>query len=113
MDRFLINFLGTTDLPTYLAGFALALIGAILSLRLHANSRDKMSSNTPYKFNFWFMIQDNIQRLFTGFLITFAAFRFTNEIAGMQFTMWAAFVIGLLNDQVAGLISKIEFKARS
>lgn len=112
MEKFLLNFLGTIDVPTYLAGLALALIGAILSLRLHVESRDKYSRNTPPHFSFWFMLQDNAQRLFTGLLIAFVAFRFTNELLNMQYTMWLAFLIGFLNDKVAGLISKIQIKAR-
>lgn len=112
MEQFLSQLLGTTNVPTYMAGFVLALVGALLSLRLHARSRDKYGDATPVRFSFRFMLLDNLSRLFTGFLISFVAFRFTNELLGVGFTMWAAFLIGFLNDRVAGLIGKIELKAR-
>lgn len=112
MNDFLSQLLGTTNVPTYLAGFVLAAIGALISLRLHAASRDKLSGNTPVKFSIRFFLLDNINRLFTGLLITFVAFRFTNEFLGAEFTMWSAFLIGLLNDRVAGLIGKLELMAR-
>lgn len=112
MNDFLSQFLGTTNVPTYLAGFALALIGALISLRLHASTRDRRSGSTPVRFSIGFFLLDNLNRLFTGFLITFVAFRFTNEFLGVDFTMWAAFLIGLLNDRVAGLIGKLELMAR-
>lgn len=112
MEIFLSHLLGTTNIPTYLAGFILAGIGALISLRVHANSRDKSSLNTPKEFSWRFLVLDNITRLFTGFLITFIAFRFTNEFLGTTFTMWTAFLIGLLFDQVAGILGKIESIAR-
>lgn len=113
MDKFLTQLLGSTDLPTYAAAMLLALLGAILELRIKATKRDASSPATPVKFSFWFMVQDNLQQLFTGFLITFVALRFSNELLGQQLTMWLAFMIGLLNGNIAGLIQKLEFKARS
>lgn len=107
MEEFLSQLLGTTSVPSYLAGFALALMGAILSLRIYAKTRNKKSVNTPYEFSWRFLILDNLNRLITGFLLTFIAFRFTGELIGVEFTMWSAFLIGLLLDQVAGLLSKL------
>lgn len=103
---------GTTDLPTYAAALILAMIGAIIHLRIKAMKRDRLSPNTPAKFSFWFMLQDNLQQLFTGILITFAALRFSNELLGQTLTMWLAFLIGLLNNSIAGLIEKLQLKAR-
>ncbi|MGB4776638.1 MAG: hypothetical protein WBP45_15780, partial [Daejeonella sp.] len=104
--------LGTTSVPVYLAGFVLALLGAITGLLLKARTRNKWNAKTPARFSLKFLIRDNIMRLFTGFLITFLAFRFTNELIGLQLTMWLAFLIGLLNDQIAGIIRNIELSAR-
>jgi len=112
MQNFLSQLLGSIAAWEYAAGFVFALIGAILSLRLHARTRDKYSDNTPQKFSWRFLVQDNLQRLFTGFLITFVAFRFAPELLNQDFSMFLAFVIGFANDQVAGLIGKIELKAR-
>lgn len=112
MEKFITQLLGTTDLPTYAAAFVLAMVGAIIHLRIKALKRDRLSSNTPPKFSFWFMLQDNLQQLFTGVLITFAALRFSNELLGQSLTMYLAFLIGLLNNSIAGLIEKLQLKAR-
>lgn len=112
MEKFINNLTGGLELSAIAAGFIFALVGAVLSLRLHAKSRNKSSPETPYKFKFGFMLQDNLQRLFTGFLITLVAFRFSPQILNQEYSMFLAFLIGLLNDQVAGLIAKLEIKAR-
>ncbi len=116
MEQFLIEFkhnlLGDLTLASWAAGMVLALFGALLGLRLAANKRDVMSSNTPVKFNWLFLLQDNAQRLFTGFLVTVAAFRFAPEILHQDFSMFLAFLVGLLSDQVASLITKLELGAR-
>lgn len=112
MDKFLSQFLGTTDVPTYAAAFAFALIGAIISLRLKAVKRDKLSDTTPYKFSWRFLFQDNFLQFFSGVLLTFLAFRFTNEFFGKELTMWLAVLIGALNNEVAGIFEKFQLKAR-
>lgn len=112
MDKFLTQFLGTTDLPTYAAAFAFALIGAIISLRLKALKRDKLSDDTPYSFSWKFLLQDNFLQFLTGALLTFLAFRFTNEFFGKELTMWLAVLIGAFNNEVAGIFEKFQLKAR-
>jgi hypothetical protein len=112
MKEFLNQLTGGIEPFNYAAGFVFALIGAILSLRIHAQKRDKQSPNTPFNFSFKFMIKDNLNRLLTGFLFTFIAFRFAPEILQQDFSMFLAFLVGLLNDRVAGIISKLELSAR-
>lgn len=112
MDKFLTQFLGTTDLPTYAAAFAFALIGAIISLRIKASKRDKLSNSTPYHFSWAFLFQDNLLQFLSGILLTFLAFRFTNEFFGKDLTMWLAVLIGALNNEVAGIFEKLQIRAR-
>lgn len=112
MDKFLSQFLGTTDMPTYAAAFMFAMIGAIISLRVKAVKRDKSSPTTPVKFSWRFLIQDNLLQFFSGILLTFLAFRFTNEFFGKELTMWLAVLIGALNNEVAGIFEKFQIKAR-
>ena len=112
MEKFLNHFLGTTDIPTYIAAFLFALIGATISLRIKANKRDKLSPATPYKFSWSFLYQDNFQQLLTGILLTFLAFRFTNEFLGKQLTMWLAVLVGAFCNELAGIFAKFQFKAR-
>lgn len=112
MDKYLELMLGTTDVPTYLAALTFALIGAILSLRRKANKRDELSNNTPIKFSWRFLLQDNFQQFFTGLLITFLAFRFSNEFYGQDVTMMFALGIGFGGNELAGLSEMFEKKAR-
>lgn len=112
MEKFLTQILGTTDVPTYLAAFAFALIGAIISMRLKANKRDKLSNNTPYHFSWRFLFQDNFQQFVSGVLLTFLAFRFSNEWLGKDLTMMLAVVIGASANELAGLFEKFQLKAR-
>lgn len=112
MDKFLELVLGGNDLPTYAAYFFFALIGAIISLRIKALDRDKYSINTPQKFSWSFLVQDNLLRLLTGFCLSFIAFRFSTELLGQDMTMWAAVLIGASTDRIAGLFENIQQKAR-
>lgn len=112
MDNFLSQLLGTISISDYMAGFVFALIGAIISLRLEARNRDKDSPNTPAQFKWSFMLQDNAQRLFTGFLITFICFRLAPQLLKQEFSMLLAFTVGACNDQVGGLIDKLQLLAR-
>ena len=112
MDKYLELMLGTTDVPTYLAALSFALIGAIISLRRKAGKRDELSQNTPIKFSWRFLLQDNFQQFFTGVLITFLAFRFSNEFYGQNVTMIFALTIGFGANELAGLPEMFEKKAR-
>ena len=101
MEQFLSQVLGTTDLPTYLASFFFALIGAIVMTYFRLHNRDKHSANTPVNFNFMFFVKDNIGRFLIGFLITFLAFRFAEEIMDKPLNMWMALCAGAFNDELA------------
>ena len=112
MEKFLSQLLGTISIADYAAGFVFAMIGAILSLRFEARKRDKDSLNTPRRFSWEFLLQDNIQRLFNGFLLTFVVFRFAPEILNQSFSMFLALGVGAGLDQVAGLWAKVQTLAR-
>lgn len=112
MEKFLAHFLGTTDIPTYLAAFALALVGGILILRLKARKRDPLSRETPYKFSWSFLIRDNLQQVFTGMLITFVLIRFASVFFEGSDLMWIGFLSGLCGGKAGELIEKLELGAR-
>lgn len=112
MNKFLTQFLGTTDVPTYLAAFALALIGGVLILRLKARKRNPLSSETPFKFSWSFLIMDNLQQLFTGMLITFVLIRFASVFFAGFDLMWIGFLSGLCGNAAGGMIEKLELGAR-
>ncbi len=114
MEKFLELLLGSHDLPTYAAYFVFAAIGAIISLRVKAMQRNKNSDNTPYTFSWRFLIQDNLMRLITGFLLAFITFRFTAPSSDMDALLLSAMGIGIgaSTDRLAGFIEKIQSKAR-
>jgi hypothetical protein len=112
MDKFQSLMLGNTDFPTYAAYFVFALIGAIISLYIKSLKRDKTSPETPYVFSWKFLIQDNLMRLFNGFLLAFLAFRFGSEFIGSEATVWSAVLIGASTDRLAGLFESLQANAR-
>lgn len=112
MEKFQQLMLGTTDLPTYAAYFVFALIGAIISLYIKSLKRDKSSPNTPVAFKWGFLIQDNIMRLFAGFLLAYLAFRFGTEFVGEETTVFSAVFIGASTDRLVGLFEALQNNAR-
>lgn len=114
MEKFLELLLGSHDLPTYAAYFVFAAIGAVISLRIKAMQRDKHSEATPYKFSWRFLIQDNLMRLITGFLLAFITFRFTAPSSDIDALLLSAMGMGIgaSTDRLAGLLEKIQNKAR-
>lgn len=112
MENFINNLLGPLSIADYAAGMIFAVLGAIISLRLQANTRDKLSEETPFKFSWGFLLQDNLQRLVTGFVITFVVFRFAPEILQTDFSMFIALMVGFAFDKLLELIKKAENLAR-
>jgi hypothetical protein len=113
INEFKLNMLGPLSLASYASGFLFAAIGAIILLRIKALKRDKLSDSTPYKFSWWFMIRDNIQKLLNGLLLTYVVFRFAPEILNQDFSMFLALLVGLSSTQIAGWFAKFEIGARS
>ena len=112
MQKFTELMLGGQDLPTYAAYFIFALIGALCSLYVKSLKRDPSSPNTPQRFSWKFLLQDNLMRLVAGFLFSFISFRFSNEFLGSEATMWGALLIGASTDRLAGLFEGLQDKAR-
>jgi hypothetical protein len=112
MQKFTELMLGGQDISTYAAYFIFALIGALLSLYVKSLKRDPSSPNTPAKFSWYFLFQDNLMRLVAGFLFSFISFRFSNEFLGTEATMWGAVIIGASTDRLAGIFEGLQEKAR-
>jgi len=112
MDKFYSLMLGDTDFPTYAAYFAFALIGAVISLYIKSLKRDPSSPNTPRSFKWSFLVQDNLMRLFAGFLLSFVAFRFGTAFVGEEVTVFSALLIGATTDRLAGLFEALQNNAR-
>lgn len=112
MNKFLDLLLGTNDIPTYCASLVFAVLGVVIVLLLKAQKRDKTSRSTPYKFNFWFLIIDNLREVVLGFLLLLLALRFSVEYAGTEVTMYYALVLGLGMQKISLWIANIEISAR-
>ena len=112
MEKFLQQLLGTTDLPTYLAWFVFALIGALTVILIRAQIKYKNSTDTPEKWSGWFLLRDNALNLVMGFFITFIFLRFSIETLGKEPTAWGALLIGATNNELALIFVKFGFGAR-
>ena len=110
MEKFLVQLFGTTDLPTYIAWFILAFIGAFAGVLVRAQLKYKNNAETPEKWSWSFLIKDNTLNLLVGFFITFIFIRFSKELANMELTAFGALIIGATNNELATLF--ISFKAR-
>ena len=95
-EIFLEKFLGTTDVPTYLAWFALAFVGALTIILI------KKMFNLSKK-------PVTITQLGVGFLITFIFLRFSFSIVGLQPTDFGALMIGASNNELAHMFLKLKF----
>lgn len=112
MNKFLNLILGTTDVPTYIAGFIFALIGLAFYWRAKLKSRNRLSKTTPPYFSLGFFTQDNLVELVFSILAIFLGLRFSIEYAGVKVTMIYSLLLGYGLPRFVGWLSKIQAKAR-
>ncbi|MGY0034470.1 hypothetical protein [Pedobacter sp. NJ-S-72] len=99
MEKLIELLLGNNDWPTFVAAMIFALIGAIISLRVKASKRDKLSPETPYKFSLTFLVWDNLLKLLASALPVFIGIRFSSALFGQEVTMVSALFIGYGSDR--------------
>ncbi|MBQ0907486.1 hypothetical protein KBJ98_02090 [Flavobacterium sp. F-328] len=112
MNKFLEQILGTNDVPTYLAWFLLAFIGAFTAILIRAKAKYKTSDDTPRKWSWGFLLQDNAINLLLGFFITFIFLRFSQETLKLEPSAWVALLVGATNNELSLLFVKFGLKAR-
>lgn len=112
MQKFINLLLGTNDIPTYMAALVFALVGAFLMQMRKSKKRNKNNAKTPAKFNFWFMVQDNLKEIITGLLLILLALRFSVEYAGTTLTMFYALGVGIGLQRFSQWLTNIEENAR-
>ena len=112
MERFLNLMLGTTDVPTYVAGLVFALIGLAFYYRGKIANRNKTSDATPYSFSLKFFTQDNLVHILFSVLAIFLALRFSVEYAGVEPTMFYSLGIGFGLPRFIEYLYTIQEKAR-
>ena len=112
MNKFLNLILGTTDIPTYLAGLLFALIGLAFYYRSKIKKRDKGSPETPYQFSLKFFLRDNLSELIFSIMGIIMLMRFSVEYVGAEVTMIYSIGLGLIGPKVIDMIMEYQSGAR-
>jgi hypothetical protein len=112
LKTILEQLLGTTAVFAYLAWFLLAFIGAFTAIVIRAKSKYKYSDDTPYRWSWSFLLQDNLINLTIGYLITFIFFRFTNQVLRVEPSLWLAALVGVISNELSLLLAKFSLTAR-
>lgn len=112
MEKFLNLILGTTDVPTYLAGLIFALIGLAFYFRGKVKERNILSTTTPFSFSLKFFFRDNLIDIVFSLLAIFLALRFSVEYAGVETTMFYSLGIGWALPKTITYMYSFQEKAR-
>jgi len=112
INQVIAELLGSFTAAFYITYFIFVLVGVLISLRLQAFTRDKSSKNTPFKFSFTFLLQDNLLRIVSSMAIVFVAIRFGSELFQKEPTYLGALLMGISFDQILIQLQKLELKAR-
>lgn len=99
-------------LTWWIAAMIWAIIGTTISLAIKVSRRNPGTKDTPRRFSFRFFIQDNIVNLFLNLLIIFTLLRFLPVFIGEPATLESAIILGLISDQLVGVITRFQNKAR-
>lgn len=100
-DEILKNLLGDATPGHWIAAIIFASFGIAISLLISSRKRDKHSPETPFRFDFLFLITDNINRILLSMLLVFVTLRFSQELFGANFTMYFALGVGLGLDRLS------------
>jgi hypothetical protein len=71
MKEFLDVILGDTPVGEFLGYLFLALIGSTLYLAVRIRNRHKSDNGKPSKWNFWFLMKDEWDRLFITLILVY------------------------------------------
>lgn len=113
INEVIAELLGSYKASFYITYFIFVMFGILISLRIHAYSRDKSSTSTPFVFSWSFLLQDNLLRWMGSLAFVFVAIRLGSELWNVVPTYASAIAMGLGFDQALGLLEKIQFKARN
>jgi hypothetical protein len=95
------ELLGTTNHIHFFVALVFAYIGALVSLLIHATSRDKDSARTPYKFDLGFLLSDNAKRVYLNAILLLLFVRFYPDITGGgEITFYIAVTTGVGVDKL-------------
>jgi len=93
-------------LSQFVAYFLLMAGGALVFFALDVRHSTKSNSDTPTRFNFWFMIRDNVIRGLAVAIFIGASVVFYQDLYGVELNGKLAFTSGLGIDALIGTILK-------
>jgi hypothetical protein len=92
---------GDLSVPEFLAALFFSLIGVLISLLFHANTRNPNTTTSPVKFSWLYLLRDNWKRILLAFLLICITLKFLPELTGLKLNMFYALCIGLVWDKLA------------
>lgn len=106
MKEFLTLVFGNISIATYLACFFFALLGVAVSTYGEVSGRNVRSADTPILFSWTFLALDNLKRYAITLILIFLQFRFSNESLGIDLNPYAALLMGISADGIAGIAKR-------
>lgn len=100
-DQFWNLILNGMDLTTFFAYCFFILIGALIHFATDVRDSVRLNKDRP-KFNFWFMLRDNLMRGFLGAISIFICVIFHKELFGQDPSTFVMLLTGLSIDRVIG-----------
>ena len=95
-----------TNISIIIAGAIFALLGLGVRYLYKVNKGIKESPKSPNTFSFKYFITKNWADLLLTIILIFIALRFTQEVLGVELTMWVSFGIGLGIDKIKDLLKE-------
>ena len=106
MGEFFTILFGDYSIAQLMAFVVFFVLGYVVYGLIETSGRDKLSVNTPKKWNWRFWFNDNWRRYLTTILCSFILFRFYSEVSGHDFGNFDAVTFGLLGDGIAATVKK-------
>jgi len=110
MKEFVELLIGKVSVIMFAALYFFALLGVVINILYHANTRDQNSPGTPVKFSVKFLLWDNWKRLILVLLLIYVSIRFlgtmfTIDVSGNnELYLFSAVVIGFGWDKLGEII---------
>ncbi len=100
--QFWSAMLGDYSLTDFVVFAVFFLLGAILYFGFDVRQAVKKDKGTPRKFNWWFMLKDNVLRFFVVIIAIFTMIIFYEDFFGVPLNQKLAFTMGLSIDAIIG-----------
>jgi hypothetical protein len=92
------------NIAIIIVGGVFALLGLAVNRLISVRKAIKENPKTPSKFDLKYFITDNWTSIVLSLLLLFVGLRFTQELLGVDITMWVAFGIGFGLDKLTKVI---------